>query len=439
MAKTASGIVLPAFPERYITTKSGKTKRVEYKVISGELKAINDDQGIVEGYLNVIGNIDYGKDRTKAKAFSRTIDLSYKRKKANNYEFLWPYLWNHDTDLLPPGGIFDADEDQKGLFIKARLNLELQLGREMYSSYKFGSLHKQSMGYIAHQSDWVREGDENVRDLIEVEILEGSGVIFPMNDLADVTNVKSVFNGLGGTIVEEKDAKVNQAIMQKKTVLENYADETCKDLLEDWRDVFLCIITKSVLEAFKIGDSPEQDISQALDGWKELVLSKFVAQAIECNLAQYISDSGYSYSPADYTMQYGSDSKPNYGYMSNNRRHASKAGKPISSANQQRIDDHVSNLKSLADNAMSSMKEHTKAIRTAADDFATTMQGAEVPYAGDDPGKPDDGRQEGKSNPATPLQQEARSTSEHSHESTADEDERELEQAFAFIKDLMAA
>jgi hypothetical protein len=179
------------------------------------------------------------------------------------------------------------------------------------------------------------------------------------------------------------------------------------------------------------------DITAALDAFKEFVLSKFVTEAIECDLSGYLTDN--SCSSADYTMQYGSDSKPNYGYMSNNRRHASKAGKPISSANQQRIDDHVSNLKSLADNAMSSMKEHTKAIRTAADDFATTMQGAEVPYAGDDSGKPDDGRQEGKSNTATPSQQEARSTSEHSHESTADEDERELEQAFAFIKDLMAA
>ena len=70
--KTASGVVLPTFPERYITTKSGKTKPVEYKVISGNLKAINDDQGIVEGYLNTVGNVDYGKDRTTAKALSST-------------------------------------------------------------------------------------------------------------------------------------------------------------------------------------------------------------------------------------------------------------------------------------------------------------------------------------------------------------------------------
>ena len=187
--RTPTGIILPTFPDRVIKTRSGKEKHVEYKIIAGSLKATNDAQGIVEGYLNAIGNIDYGLDRTKAGAFKRTLDLSYKRKKANGDQFLWPYLWNHDTNLLPPGGIFDAEEDAKGLYIKAQLNLDYQLGRDMYSSYKFGSLKKQSMGYLAHQTEYVREEGQLIRDLIEVEILEGSGVIFPMNDEADITNV----------------------------------------------------------------------------------------------------------------------------------------------------------------------------------------------------------------------------------------------------------
>ena len=615
--KTPSGIVLPTFPERYITTKSGKTKKVEYKVILGELKATNDEQGIVEGYLNVVGNVDYGNDRTKSGAFKRTIDLSYKRKAANNYEYLWPYLWNHSTDLIPPGGIFDAEEDKKGLLIKARLNLDTQLGREMYSSYKFGSLNKQSMGYLAHKTEWVREGDENVRDLIEVEILEGSGVIFPMNDLADVTNVKSMFDGLGGVIEDvkaasgktswslaDKDTKwsgaqakkdiqewatsgdeVNwskaaqcffwvsksppekladckmpfvakvdgkmQAVPQgiiscagiirgamggadiddvagvkakiatyykkmdmtppweddgkssrrhmdrkdkeKKTVQEHYAEEMCKDLLEDWQDVFVCTLTEAVLDAFKIGDQPEQDVSQALDDFKELVLTKFVPEAIECDLSGYISDNSNTYSSVDSVMQYGSDSKPNYSYYSNDRKRDQKIGKPISADNQKTIDAHVKSLKALAksakaamqehtnamhdtadsvadiagdntskagraisaataqsikdyastmhdhaDKAMDIMKDHAKAVRTAADDLATRMQGAETPYAGDDPGTPDPGQQEGKGNDQGIPSQKTHTTQERpSEEDTVNE--KDLELMLAFVQGIKTA
>src|SRR6059058_544666 len=103
--RTPTGIILPTFPARIIKTRSGKEKHVEYKIIAGSLKATNDERGIVEGYLNAIGNIDYGKDRSMPDAFKRTLDLSYKRKKANGDDFLWPYLWNHSVDVLPPGGI----------------------------------------------------------------------------------------------------------------------------------------------------------------------------------------------------------------------------------------------------------------------------------------------------------------------------------------------
>lgn len=173
-----------------------KQLKREYKLFAGEMKATNDSQGIVEGYLNAIGNIDYGLDRTLSGAFKRTLNNAYERKKAVGDDFLWPYLWNHSYDLVPPGGIFDASEDKNGLYIKAQLNLEYDLARNMYTSFKMGTLKKQSMGYIAHQWEYIKEDGQMVRNLIEVEVLEGSGVVFPMNDLADITGVKRSQSGL---------------------------------------------------------------------------------------------------------------------------------------------------------------------------------------------------------------------------------------------------
>jgi HK97 family phage prohead protease len=279
-----------------------------------------------------------------------------------------------------------------------------------------------------------------------------------------------------------------------KTVLDHYHEEQAQDLLEDWQDIFVCALTCAVLDAFKIGDQPEADVSAALDDFKELVLSKFVTQAVECNLSQYINDSGYSYSPADYAMQYGSESRPNYGYMSNSNRHSSKAGKPISAANMQKIDGHVKSIKAIAkkakaamqdhvnamhdhaddmvsdltggngkslfskagrvisantaqaikdyastmhdhaDKAMDIMNEHAKALRSAADDFANTIQGSEQPYEGDDPGEADDDQQEGKGR-NTVSSQKTHSTTTHSQKSTVDE-EKAIEDAIDDLRRL---
>src|SRR6266567_7872947 len=175
-----------------------RTAKVERKteyfpILGGEIKATNDAQGIIEGYLNYIGNIDYGDDRTMKGAFRITLRDSYARKSKQGLDFLWPYLWNHDYNIPPPGGIFDADETSKGLYIKVRFNLDTQLGKELYSGFKSGFLKKQSMGYKAMQVDFVKDEDvkRTIRNLLEIDVKEGSAVVFPMNDLAQVDTVKN--------------------------------------------------------------------------------------------------------------------------------------------------------------------------------------------------------------------------------------------------------
>src|SRR5260221_3438940 len=169
-------------------------RKIEYfPIIGGEIKATNDAKGIVEGYLNYIGNIDFGDDRTMKGAFKRTLTDSYARKAAQDLDFLFPYLFNHDYTQLPPGGIFDADEDRKGLYTKTQFNLDIQMGRELYSSFKMGTTKKQSMGYKAITVEYVKDEatGRTIRNLLEVAVMEGSAVVFPMNDLAQVDTVKN--------------------------------------------------------------------------------------------------------------------------------------------------------------------------------------------------------------------------------------------------------
>src|SRR5258708_4342225 len=165
-------------------------RKIEYfPIVGGEIKEFNDAKGIIGGYLNYLGNIGYGVDRSMKGCFVATLQDSYARKARQGLDFLWPYLFNHDYNQLPPGGIFDADEDKKGLYTKTQFNLDMQMGRELYASFKMGTMKKQSMGYRAIQVDWVKEEGRSIRNLLEVAVMEGSAVVFPMNDLAQVDTV----------------------------------------------------------------------------------------------------------------------------------------------------------------------------------------------------------------------------------------------------------
>ncbi len=173
-------------------------RKTEYFPCIAEIKETNDAKYQIGGYLNYLNNIDFGEDRTMPGAFRKTLQDSYARKRLQGLDFLFPYLFNHDYSQLPPGGIYDAEEDRKGLYIRVQFNPEVQLARELYASFKMKTMSKQSMGYKAIQVEYVKDEEtkRTIRNLLEVAVIEGSAVVFPMNDLAQVDTVKRFWPGL---------------------------------------------------------------------------------------------------------------------------------------------------------------------------------------------------------------------------------------------------
>jgi HK97 family phage prohead protease len=184
------------------------------------------------------------------------------------------------------------------------------------------------------------------------------------------------------------DGKMDIQPKQQKTFIEHYNEEMAEDLLEDLNEVWFASLCKAIVDAFKMGEEPETAISEALDAFKTQFMKDFVPRAIECDMCEYLATDDMD-SPMNTMYRY-------YGYMSRRGTPARKAGRAISASNQSSIDNHVSSLHDMANKMLADMKAHTKAVHTAADDFANTMQGAEQPYDGDDPGTPDEGQQEGK-------------------------------------------
>lgn len=366
----------------------------EQKNFTFEIKDFDDALGIVKGYLATFDNIDETGDRIRPGAFKRTLQSKYQYKQAHNKTYLMPLLWQHDIGT-PVGGYTEAKEDKIGLYVEFQIDMDIQRGKEAYSGLKKGYIFQQSIGYDTIQSEYVKEPDgKMVRDLLEIRLWEGSIVTFPANELAVVTSVKAS----EGKPMNEQD----QSPRRQKTLLEHYNEEVAQDLMEDLQNVYVCALIKSIFDAFTIGDQPQADVSEALDAFKELMMSKFVTQAIDCNLSEYLSGNGFSYTPGLGRMLSGSDDDSyygDYGYMSRRSdfaHKAGKAGKPISAANQGHIDDHVAALHDRTDNAIKAMKtamQHMKAVHAQADNFADTMSGGKDDEEEEKPdGKESDGK-----------------------------------------------
>jgi HK97 family phage prohead protease len=321
-----------------------KTQRkIEYfPILGGEIKATNDKEGITEGYLNYIGNIDFGDDRTMKGAFTKTLSDSYARKSQQGLDYLWPYLWNHDYNLIPPGGIFDADETNKGLYIKTQYNLDMQMGRELYSSFKMGTMKKQSMGYKAIVVDWVKEAGRSIRNLLEVAVMEGSAVVFPMNDLATVEVVKSQQNTRRSFYMPNKTIPGSQPPALTKDYAASYAERTQQDWVSDLWDLWYPL-RNEIINAFVIGDSPAEDVQTALDQFSVATLA-YVQRGIELDMTEYLQpddDEGES---------------PSYGWMSasdNPETKDTKAGRVLSAANHAKLTKAADGIAS-----------HTREIKT---------------------------------------------------------------------------
>ena len=109
-----------------------------------------------------------------------------------------PIYWNHDysSPMNLIGESLSAVEDEKGLALTGRLDLDSPEGRRAYEHLKSGRVHQMSIGYLAQEAAWVEnEGAKSRRDghreLRKVKLFEVSIVTVAANQGAEVTEVKA--------------------------------------------------------------------------------------------------------------------------------------------------------------------------------------------------------------------------------------------------------
>lgn len=144
-----------------------------------EVKDLKED-GTLEGYASIFGNVDQGGDKVMPGAFVESLAAA--RRSGRTVKM----LWNHNQDF-PIGVWDDLVEDAKGLRVKGHMIMAVNKAREVHALLKEGAIDGLSIGYKTLKSS----PDGNVRQLEKLDLYEISPVTFPMNDRARVQTVKS--------------------------------------------------------------------------------------------------------------------------------------------------------------------------------------------------------------------------------------------------------
>ena len=167
------------------------------------------DEGTFSGLLSTYGNIDSTGDVCEAGCYERTVrERGTKR----------PLLWQHNQDS--PIGSLEIVTTEGALAVSGRVNMGTSKGRDAYALLKAGDINGMSIGYIARDYDYDSDG---IRHLKDVDLLEGSLVTLPANELARVASVKS-----GGNLMRK-------AVQMKS--LESLTPEQRKAVLDELKSL----------------------------------------------------------------------------------------------------------------------------------------------------------------------------------------------------------
>jgi len=144
-----------------------------------EVKAV-DDAGNFEGYASVFNNVDLGDDVILPGAFVRVKTTRDGRLKLALF---------HDLTRLVGSALFT--EDEHGLLVKGRINLNVSYARDAYELMKEGTLDSMSIGFNVIEDGYETREGRRVRVIKQAELWEASIVPFGMNPEAEILSVKS--------------------------------------------------------------------------------------------------------------------------------------------------------------------------------------------------------------------------------------------------------
>ena len=155
------------------------TKTFNFKV---EKATESDDRsiGTIKGYASVFNSVDLVGDTIEKGAFSQSIK-QYRKSKS-----MPPMLSGHSMDKVI-GGFPILREDDIGLYVEGKVDLDTQRGREDFSLAKKGFLTGMSIGGYANDTVFTDKG----RTIKNFKLMEVSLTPMPAEPKAQIQDVKA--------------------------------------------------------------------------------------------------------------------------------------------------------------------------------------------------------------------------------------------------------
>jgi len=239
--------------------------KLEHKTLAFEIKELNDETGTFEGYASTWG-VDLGNDQIIKGAFANTIN---NRRSRNQIKLLPLHQWT-----FPIGKIEELREDEKGLYVKAKLlPTEGELGgKNALMLIKAGVLNEMSIGYNSEEEEY---NDAGVRILKKLDLMEISLVLFGMNQNTEITSMKSVLE--------------NQALkdMQNDMFFNTYKKEFKRQEEKTEKEKLIELFRKELNEKDSLNTMLENKIKEKLNIEKGLCIMEIFLDEVIFNYYSY--------------------------------------------------------------------------------------------------------------------------------------------------------
>jgi hypothetical protein len=151
---------------------------LEYKIFKpNQFKIKADEEGIIEAYVSIFGNVDLMNEVVEPGAFKKSLERKLPKG-----------VWMHNWEK-PIAKTLEAKEDSHGLYIKGQMIMEVQQAKEAYALLKEGVVDEFSIGY---QVDKDAIDENGVRHLKELTLYEWSPVLVGANQETQLLGIKGV-------------------------------------------------------------------------------------------------------------------------------------------------------------------------------------------------------------------------------------------------------
>ncbi|MFD5184034.1 HK97 family phage prohead protease [Streptomyces sp. NPDC058372] len=151
--------------------------------------------------VSVFGNVDSYGDVVQPGAFDRSL------KEWSASGFPIPVYWGHN--LSDPdyniGHVVDAVETERGLQIRARLDMDSPKAPQVYRLLKGGRVKEFSFGYSVRDAGWGAKDGVEVYELRDIDLYEVSVVPVGANPATELQTVKSLGERTGRAAVRALD------------------------------------------------------------------------------------------------------------------------------------------------------------------------------------------------------------------------------------------